>query len=267
MEYHGTCAKSLAVFSKLLVKVPRWIFAFIATTITILIKPFSKRAKLALVMPGGRFYFIIMFRKWFVVPGRQEVFQFILPRPFESRILVKRGDIVLEGGSALGEDTVRLAELVGDGKVIAVEPNPWNLVFLKYNTHYYENIIIVDSALWDKEGIMQLKLQGTLGSSIVSDTKGVRCVAVSTTTIDDIITDFRLGKVDVIKLNIEGAEIEALKGARKVLSMAREVLVAAHHIRDGKLTVFDVVKILSQYGFKVKVVHGILARYYVVAKK
>jgi hypothetical protein len=92
-------------------------------------------------------------------------------------------------------------------------------------------------------------------------------VLVRTTTIDDIADELNLEKIDIIKLNIEGAEIEALEGARKALKLAREVLIAAHHIRNGELTAPRVARIVKSSGYRVEIVHGPLARWYVVARR
>jgi len=72
-----------------------------------------------------------------------------MPRPFQKWLSIRRGDIVLEGGSALDEDAIRIAELTGDGGLdIAVEPNPFNLVFI--NASYYGNVVVIHRALWNK---------------------------------------------------------------------------------------------------------------------
>lgn len=53
-------------------------------------------------------------------------------------------------------------------------------------------------------------------------------------TLDDITTDLGIGKVDFIKINREGAELEALKGAKKVLKTAKKVVVEAIISERGK---------------------------------
>ena len=107
---------------------PKPIFAFLATFIAIILKIVDKRAKICVVLPGKRIYFIMMFGKVFIVPGPQEVMQFIMPRPFERWLTLNNNDVIIEGGSALGEDTIRIAEIVKRGIIVAVEPNLFNLV-------------------------------------------------------------------------------------------------------------------------------------------
>ena len=248
---------------------PRPIFAFLATFIVTVLKVIDKRVKACVVIPGKRNYFILMFGKVFAVPGPQEVMQFIMPRPFEKWLTLNDNDIIIEGGSALGEDTVRMAEIVKRGIIIAVEPNPFNLVFLRHNIRYYNNIIIVNAALWNKQTILKFNISEPLSSAIatLSESRSSTTIDISTVTIDDIVATFKIGRVNVIKLNIEGAEIEALQGAKRTLRDVREILIACHHVRRGILTYGYVSRILRRYGFKVFLVHGPLARYYVVAKK
>jgi hypothetical protein len=147
----------------ILQKVPRKIFAFLATLLTIFTKILDRRAIPAVVYPGKSIFFVVMFRKWFCVPDRDYVFQFIMPRPFQRWLSVRRGDTVIEGGSAIGEDTVRIAEIVGDlGRIIAIEPNPLNIVYLKRNIGYYNNVVLLDRALWNSRGVLKLYLSTLL---------------------------------------------------------------------------------------------------------
>ena len=53
-------------------------------------------------------------------------------------------------------------------------------------------------------------------------------------TVDSIDNMARDQKVGILKLNVEGAEIEALEGAKRTLKTVREMLIAAHHIRNGE---------------------------------
>jgi FkbM family methyltransferase len=173
----------------------------------------------------------------------------------------------LRGGSAIGEDTVRIAEIVGPkGKVFAIEPDPVNLVFLKVNVRAFGNIEVIEKGVWNCRTELSFLRKGTLSGSIskFGGEKGGVIVKIDVDTIDNIVGD---QKVDVLKLNVEGAEIEALEGAKHVLKTVREVLIAAHHIRNGEYTAERVVGILRSEGFHAEVVHGILAHHYVVARR
>jgi len=200
-------------------------------------------------------------------PSKEYALLFMYPRPFQRWLRIKRGDVVFEGGSAIGEDTIRIAEIVGpEGKVFAVEPDPVNLKFLKANVRAFKNVEVIEGGVWSHKAELHFLRKGTLAGSIfeLEDEKRGEIVKITVDSIDNIV---RGQKVDILKLNVEGAEIEALEGAKRTLKTVREVLIAAHHIRNGEYTAKRVMDILRSEGFHAKIVHGILAHHYVVARR
>ena len=136
-----------------------------------------------------------------------------------------------------------MAKAVGnEGMVIAIEPEENNLRSLKRNIERarLKNVIIIPKALWSSKQTMRLNLHNRHDShNLVSAPPKANNLAesetVETDTLDNILAEINVSKVDFIKMNIEGAELEALKGARQTLKNNNiKLAIEAHHEIDGE---------------------------------
>ena len=148
---------------------------------------------------------------------------------------VRPGDIVFDCGAHVGVFTAKALEL-GAEKVVAIDPDPTQVECLKRN--FREEIdagrvIVVPKGVWSSSGTMMLSLgTGNSGTSSLLDNEGEQ-VEVAVTTIDRLVAELDLPRVDYIKLDIEGAEREALKGAQHTLSKYRpRLFIDAYHRED-----------------------------------
>ncbi len=140
---------------------------------------------------------------------------------------IKEGHTVIDAGAHIGLFTVRAAKIVGnEGKVIAIEPEKDNLAFLKRNIEANEikNVLIVPKGLWGERGLRKLYLNiddnaaHTLtGTQFTNIEYASKFEDIEVDTLDNILKELRVSKVDFIKMDIEGAEIEALKGMKETL--------------------------------------------------
>src|SRR5581483_11730882 len=133
----------------------------------------------------------------------------------------KAGMTALDIGADIGYYTLNLARLVGPkGSVVAFEPIPKARERLRHNisANGYENILISEYALGNQEGVVYL--EDPFNASRISLTKdegGARDIKVDIKRLDDLIGELGIDKVDIIKMDIEGAEHEALRGMEKTL--------------------------------------------------
>jgi len=152
----------------------------------------------------------------------------------------KKGDTVIDIGANVGAFTVRAAKLVGDkGMVIAIEPEPRNLVLLQQNIkqNNLNNVKIVKKAIWDKPTKIRLYLsEFSGGHSIKENATAKNYIEVEADCLDNIISELELNHIDFIKLDVEGAELEALKGAEKTLAYPGLGLCieAGHNLPNGQ---------------------------------
>ena len=149
---------------------------------------------------------------------------------------VRPGDIVLDCGAHVGVFTSKALEL-GAGKVVAIDPDPTQVECLRRNFREEiaaDRVIVVPKGVWSRPGTMTLSLGESHSgvSSLVEDT-GREKIEVAVTTIDQLVEELGLPRVDYIKLDIEGAEREALKGAGVTLAEYQpRLFIDTYHRKD-----------------------------------
>lgn len=130
--------------------------------------------------------------------------------------IVKSGDVVLDIGANIGFYSVLAAKQVGEkGKVLAFEPDPKSVSLLERNlalNTVEKNVQIIPVALsnHEKEGNF-IQNKYSPGDSYLSDEKKGDVIQLN--TLDNIVQSLQLSAIDVIKIDIEGAEIAFLEGA------------------------------------------------------
>ncbi|MHA1491716.1 MAG: FkbM family methyltransferase [Promethearchaeota archaeon] len=166
----------------------------------------------------------------------------------------KEGDVIIDIGAFSGIFSIYCAmKMKNTGKIIAFEPNSESLELFRkaIRINNLTNIEIVEKGVWDKKDSLNFLDKGVC-SEIVSG-KGDYVVPVIDldTQLKKMRVDFKT--ISFIKMDIEGAEIEALEGMRAVLTNGSPKLaIASYHLRDGKKTCFFVEKFLKKFGYKTK---------------
>lgn len=132
----------------------------------------------------------------------------------------KEGEVVLDVGAHLGRYTLRASRLVGDkGKVIAVEAEPSNFEALLSNLKLNEvnNVVPLGLAAWDQETTLEIYIQASSTShSLVSS--GAKSIKVKARPLDKVLEELGIEKIDWLKIDVEGAEVEVLRGLEKTIS-------------------------------------------------
>jgi len=153
-------------------------------------------------------------------------------------VVVRPGDVVIDLGAHLGTFT-RVALNAGAKLVVAFEANTANAECFRrtFQDEIAEGkVVLVESPVWSERCTVLFSGRGLAGQ--VSD-EGDPKQAV---TIDDVVRELELPRVDFIKTDIEGAERHALKGAAYVLSFhAPSLAVSSYHYPDDPTVLRDIV--------------------------
>ncbi|MGO9129019.1 MAG: FkbM family methyltransferase [Bryobacteraceae bacterium] len=136
--------------------------------------------------------------------------------------VLRPGDVVLDCGANVGVYT-RVALAHGARIVVAIDLAPEPVECLRRN---FENeiregrVIVYPKGVWDKDATLRLHASAkfaSAGDSVVMDRGGLG-PEVPLTTIDKLVAELKLPRVDVIKMDIEGSEAPALTGAAHTLA-------------------------------------------------
>lgn len=157
---------------------------------------------------------------------------------------IQPGDVVIDAGGCWGDTALYMASKRAQN-VFSFEFVKDNLdVFsenLASNPQLAERILVVNKALWDESEVRLEFSAGGPGTSLVKNLQPTN--NVSTITIDDFVVQKGLTRVDFIKMDIEGAELRALKGAQNTIKrFAPRLAITVYHKPDDLYTVPQIIK-------------------------
>jgi FkbM family methyltransferase len=177
----------------------------------------------------------------------------------------EKGDTVVDVGAHMGRYTIPSSKSVGaPGKVIAFEAHPYNFRILQHNLKLNKlgNVIALNWAVYSKKSRLKLYLPDedlgyTMHHSLMTNylstkyNKDIeqRYVEVEADTLDNLLRSAAITTVDWMKIDVEGAEYEVLKGAKEILSANKQIsiLVEVH----GKDTYRPTIELLRSNNFDI----------------
>jgi FkbM family methyltransferase len=156
---------------------------------------------------------------------------------------VSAGDVVLDCGANVGV-FVHEALAAGARLIVAIEPAPENLECLRRNflaETQAGRVVIYPKGVWDKDDLLPLNVDpenAAADSFVIRTKKAYVGPKLPLTTIDKLVAELKLERVDFVKFDIEGAEQRALKGARETLAQYRPRLaISSYHRPDDPVKI------------------------------
>lgn len=176
---------------------------------------------------------------------------------FEFPALYRQGTVFIDGGCYDCADSYDFAEWCGGAysSIIAFEPDPGNYAKCcrKVQDAPLPNFHLINAGLSDQKGTTVFDAQNTASSHIISagsDSSGVKnnTVSIRTVAIDDVVGDRTVG---FIKMDIEGAEFDALHGAKNTILRDKPFLaICVYHLRGDVFAIMDYLHhLLPEYRF------------------
>ncbi len=157
--------------------------------------------------------------------------------------------LILDCGGNIGCAAVYFANKYPDAQIYSVEPEADNFKLLQYNTAFYGNVHLIQSALWDKETFIRVEDRGfgTWGF-MTFETTADDVNALKTTTVGKILADSGFDEIDLLKIDIEGAEKEVFSApdVDEWLSKVK-VLTIELHDRMKRGCSYEFFKAVSKY--------------------
>jgi FkbM family methyltransferase len=206
----------------------------------------------------GGLFVVPLKNSWYIV--RRDGLRFFIPKsgrpesePYERYFKVDNNETVLDVGACVGEFTIPAAKKAKE--VIAVEPDPENVVYLRRNISIngLQNVFIVEKAAWNCRKSLKLYLNECFREHTLVGKPEGRSIEIQADTLDNIVSESGAKRVDFLKMDVEGAELEALEGAEHVLNNVRKIVIETH-IRNGRKTTLEVQQFLKSRDFRVHVI-------------
>lgn len=183
--------------------------------------------------------------------------------------LNRKPNVIFDCGANVGFVTHKFFKNFPEATIYAFEPNP--LVFNRLSAHYAKNskVICINSGVGDKSDKMIFYLNKNSGtSSFLPPTEfhmdniashKVTPEEVQIVKIDDVMKEYKLEHIDILKLDIEGFEIEAMKGINKLEEKVSLIFAEVNLIPtyEGQPLIDEVITYARSKGFHIFNIYGL----------
>ncbi len=148
---------------------------------------------------------------------------------------------IIDAGANIGLASIYFANKYPDAKVVAIEPEQSNFELLQKNVAPYSNIVPLQAALWNANEEINLIDPGlgkwgfmTATKDAPENLKGDTRHTVRAMTVDRVMSEFKLDKIDVLKVDIEGAEREVFRDTSAWIGKVDSIIIELHeHMKAG----------------------------------
>ena len=156
------------------------------------------------------------------------------------------------GGGNIGLAALYFANVYPDAKIVSVEPESDNYNMLIDNTRAYDNIHPIQSGLWNKSTYLKVKNIG-LGDwgFVVEECDKEGAETFRALSIADIMTQYQADEIDILKLDIEGAEKEVFTSNYDRWLPKTKILIVELHDRMKAGCSSAFIKAMARYSFTI----------------
>ncbi|MFC7140327.1 FkbM family methyltransferase [Halosimplex aquaticum] len=174
---------------------------------------------------------------------------------------VRPDDVFFDVGANIGTHSCLVGQQLVDGSVVAFEPHPNNAQRLKENLSLNDvRATVFEYAISNKNGQQPLRVdEGGIGQGkhMLSETSGGNTIEVATIRLDDLVKSGDIPQPDVIKIDVEGAELDALRGMTGTLrqSSCRSIICEIHSSQnEDSEHIREVTELLESHSYDTDVI-------------
>jgi FkbM family methyltransferase len=149
--------------------------------------------------------------------------------------LEKEPKVIVDAGANIGLASIYFANKCPEAKIFAIEPEISNFELLKENVRPYPQVIPIHAALWNRSEELILTDPGlgkwgfmTENKNEIASQSRVACHPVMAVTINDLLDDYGLESIDILKVDIEGAEREVFEDSSSWIERVDSIIIELH---------------------------------------
>jgi FkbM family methyltransferase len=167
---------------------------------------------------------------------------------FPSRILTQEPKVIVDLGANIGLTSLTLAARFPTASLVCVEPHPENAELLRHNLQALgDRATLIEAAVAEKEGSIRLALDTEhYNASLVRST--AHTVEVNALTMESLMMQVGLSEIDLLKMDIEGAEYLILKNRPAWLQRVQVLLAEFHGAHQAEM-----IQWLRESGFQLEI--------------
>jgi FkbM family methyltransferase len=153
--------------------------------------------------------------------------------------LARPPSMIIDAGANVGMSAAYFSLRYPSATILAIEPEPSNFDILRKNAKHFPRIIPINAALWDHLGLVKIHDSGGghWGMRVVN---GASAGAIRSTTITALMKEFDIDQIDLLKLDVEGAECEVLADPWPWIDHVGVICAELHdRFRPGCLKIFE----------------------------
>lgn len=169
--------------------------------------------------------------------------------------------IIIDCGANYGTSIMYFKSLYPEARIIAFEADPYIYKILQSNINEatLENVTLYNNAVWYEETFVSFLTEGADSGKVKIDSLSDREFGLKVKT--KVLSSFLSGqKVDFLKIDIEGAEIEVLKECQHYLSNVENIFVEYHSFLDKEQQLDEILLILKNAGFRFQIQHQLISK-------
>lgn len=155
---------------------------------------------------------------------------------------------IIDGGAHIGLATIAFKRRFPGAEIDAFEPDPTICGMLRRNLHRFGfgDVQVHPAALWTKTGVIPFLAEGVVSSRVPGGAERADCAVVA-----ERLHDYLDRRVDFLKLDIEGAEVDVLADCAGRLDNVQALFVEYHSWKDRPQRLAELFSTLQVAGFRV----------------
>jgi FkbM family methyltransferase len=161
--------------------------------------------------------------------------------------------VILDCGANTGVSVVYFKHLFPDCRVTAFEPDPRIFEALRRNVmerFQFEDVTLIPKAVWDKEAVIPFIADGAVSGRIEPNRTGIPSSEIGTVRLREFLLR---EEIDLLKLDIEGAETAVLEDCAQSLTGVRNLFVEYHSYASKPQTLHRIISVLSAANFRLHI--------------